>query len=89
MSGRNYITFQVQGAPPISFDLTQTNDQTVKTNIDLTQLVGQQEIIFNLQAGYTPDSLRVQPLGALNPTIVHNIALILFYEGEVNWSQIR
>lgn len=89
VSGKKYITFQIQGADPISFDLSPTNDQTVKTDLELTRLVGQQEIIFNLQAGYTPNSLRVQPLGPLNPDIAHNIALILFYEGEVDWSHIH
>ncbi len=80
----NYLTFQVTGKVDVNFNLDTNGTYThiFKTATELVDVIGSRSITFNLGENETPADLitKTQP-AYLDPTVIRNIVLILFYQG--------
>jgi hypothetical protein len=83
-SSNSYIKFQVTDNTVVSIKLGAQNAETQILNPaqSVAKVVGERKIIFDLEA--TPPALKKD--GYLNPLVVRNIVLILYFEGEADWS---
>lgn len=78
---KEYIQFKVTDSQTISFDLDKDNGymHIFQTRPALQAVEGPRSIIFDLQKA--PSGIKGQS-GFLDPAVVRNMALIIFYEGE-------
>lgn len=85
-SNNNYITFDLTNNVSVTFKPGAGNSYTheFQSPPALAAMTGNRKITFNLQPGYAPASLLKD--GFLNPAVVRNIILILYYTGDVIWS---
>ena len=88
VGAKPYITFQVSDTLSEKFNPDATNSYThvLQTPMEMSKVFGGRKVVFDLdEAGeYTPPDLKRD--GFLNPSVVRNILLVLYYEAEVDWA---
>ena len=86
-SQNKYIRFQVTDSVAVDFNLDNAYSYThdfQNSQPGLSEVNGNRKITFDLRKDYTPDALKKD--GYLDPDLIRNITLILYYQGDVNWS---
>lgn len=88
-TGKNpYITFQASASDSETFDLDATNTHTTvfRSPIPMADVYGERRITFKLDndGDFTPAALKKD--GFLDPDVVKNIVLVLYYDAEVDWA---
>lgn len=83
-----YLTFSYAENQSLDFNLDEANgySQMFEPPVEMSQVVGPRSIGFKLDdAGkFTPPDLKKD--GFLNPAVIKNVLLVLYYEAEVDWS---
>jgi hypothetical protein len=82
----SYIRLKLTNEVDITFNLARNGSymSTFQVKPDMSDIEGNGSISFTLAD--TPSSLKLKTVPAyLDPAVIQNIVLILFYEGEIQW----